>query len=165
MELSKKLGPLKVYLQTGIPETSIRRWSKIGPERKGTSGRKPQFEELEEELEKFFKVLRQKGLPVNNIILTTQAKKIADEKNLTTFVGSQGWLEGFKRRKGIVYRKHTRVSQKLKDDSITKLEEFQTEFLRLTAEHKYPLSAIVNIDESGVWFDSPSNYTREVQVK
>jgi len=64
-----------VHLKTGIPETSIRKRSKNLPEENVKSGRKPQFEELEEELDKFFKMLRQKSLPVNNIILQVQLLK------------------------------------------------------------------------------------------
>ena len=57
LEFSEKLGPKIVAKETGIPETSIRRWKKIGIENSGKSGRKPLFPSVEKELMKCFWLL------------------------------------------------------------------------------------------------------------
>jgi len=162
--LAKKIGASKVTRWTGIPETSVRRWVKTGSDRVGKNGHKPQYLPIEEELVKLFVEYRVQGFQITNKILLLEARKIASQKGLIDFTGSQSWLEGFKKRNRIVYRRQTRIAQKLKPDTREKLAAFQSRFLELTQEHQYPISAIVNIDETRVTFDSPSNFTLDIQV-
>jgi len=162
-ELAKKIGPAKVSRLTGLPETSVRRW-KQSDSIKVKVGRKPQYLDIEEELARYFFKLRSQGLQVTNRVLINEARKIAASKNYTNFAGSSCWLDGFKNRTKITYRKMTRISQKIREESIEKLKQFQANFIRLTNQHRYDSAAIINIDETGICFDSPSNYTLEYKV-
>jgi len=165
IELAKKVGVLRVSANTGIPESSIRRWSKVGPSRLGCSGRRPAYPQIERALLKLFKECRQKGIQVTNAYLIKEARKVAELLEVPDFLGSNGWLSGFKRRNKIVNRRKTRIASKLKPDSVENFKKFQERIIELTQKHQYQLDAIVNMDETGVTFDSPSNYTLEMQVK
>lgn len=164
IELSLQLGSLKVSAITGIPESSLRRWSLIGPKRAGKSGRKSTFVVIEDKLLAEFKDLRQKGIPVSNSSLKKISQQLAEKEGEKNFVPTEGWLRGFRRRNHIVCRRRTRVSQKLSVTAKRDLQDFQQQILQLMGTHHYPKEAIVNIDEVGVQFDMPSNYTFEHQV-
>ena len=107
--LVKLVSVAKVSAHTGIPESTIRRWRKVGTARLGVSGRKPQFLEIEKDLLKIFKDERRKGTQITNQIMLREARKIAEREEIKGFVGSLSWLDGFKRRNQICYRKSTRV--------------------------------------------------------
>ena len=92
-----------------------------------------------------------------------QARKIADKLKLPNFTGTMSWLYGFKTRNNICYRKLTRVGQKLKADSKERLANFQSQFALLNNMDQYDADAIANLDESGIFFDCPSNYTLAVK--
>lgn len=164
IDLTSKLGSCKVAAITGIPESSLRRWSKTGPTRLSGSGRKPSFPLIEKKLLESFKELRSKGIGVNNASLLKMATEIADELHEENFVGSIGWVRGFRRRNRIVTRRRTRVSQKLCATSEEELRDFQKQIVDLIKLHKYDSEAILNIDEVGITFDNPSNYSLEIQV-
>lgn len=164
VELAEKIGPYQVSVQTGIPEASVRRWKKNGPVGKGGSGRQPLFPNVESELMKMFRDSRSLGILMTNSCLLNEARKIGERLKVKDFVGTLSWLEGVKKRNGICYRRSTRVSQRIPEDAKVQVEEFREKFLNLYTQHQYPLNAIVNIDETGINFDSISNYTLEFKV-
>jgi len=122
------------------------------------------YQEVETELLQLFKRERAKGTLITNQYLMAEARKIADKKGIEWFVGSQTWLEVFKRRNSICYRKSTRVSQKVKEKSLKQLKEFHEKVSKLIEEHNYPQEAIWNADETSITFDSPSNFTLDFKV-
>lgn len=164
MEFAKTYGVAKVSIETGIPETTLRRWQTVGIERIGASGRKPQFPRVEKELLAFFKAERDKGNQLTNHVLLKQARKIAEAQKEQSFSGSPAWLEGFKRRARINYRKSTKVGQRPDPDAESLVNDFQDRFIQLLEIHNYPKDAIVNADETGIWYDSPSHYTLDFRV-
>ena len=93
-----------------------------------------------------------------------RARSIAERDNLKDFVGSLSWLDGFKKRGRICYRKSTRVAQKVKPGSDVLVKDFQDKFFQLIEANQYAKEAIVNVDETGICFDSPSNYSLDFQV-
>ena len=107
---------------------------------------------------------RAEGISVNNRYLLKEARIIAQQKDIEDFIGTLSWLEGFKRRHNIVYRRPTRVSQKLKPDSQEQLKQFQEKYIELQKKHQYDPNAIVNIDETGISMDMPSNQTLHIKV-
>jgi len=80
IELCKKLGPCKVSNELGIPESSLRRWQKNGVLPTGKGGRKPLFPEVEADLMRWFRDMRNRGFAVTNYSLLTEAQKIAKQK-------------------------------------------------------------------------------------
>ena len=164
LELSEKMGVAEVSSKTGIPESSLRRWRKIGVARVGMSGRRPQYMQLEAELLELFKFKRSKSYAVTNKDLIKEAKQLAASMGLTDFSGSMSWPQGFKTRHCLCYRKATRVSQKLKATAIEDGKRFQEQIGELIAKHHYPPAAIVNADETAIYFDCPASYTLDFKV-
>jgi len=165
LELTNKLGFQKVAFQTDIPETTLRRWAKVGIENKGTNGRPPFFPSIEADLVKVFRDARMNGMLMTNAILLKEAQIIAQMQKNKDFIGSMSWLRGVKNRNNIVYRRGTKIAQKLPLDAFEKFNEFTTEVTNLLEVNRYPLEAIVNIDETGIFFDTFSNQTLEFKVK
>ena len=95
----------------------------MGINRIGSSGRKPLFSDMEAELLRFFKTHRDKGIPVTNYTLLREARRIAEAKQ-RDFTGSTAWLDGFKRRHQICYRRTTHVAQKPKPSAVAELQAF-----------------------------------------
>jgi hypothetical protein len=120
--------------------------------------------ELEQKLLASFKDLRRKGIQVSNKLLIKESRRIANSLGFEDFIGSYSWLDGFKRRNNICYRRPTKVSQKLKETSQKDIEEFQAKLESLVEKHKYPVDAIANFDETGVCLDMPSKRTLEFKV-
>jgi len=164
VELCGKVGTLKVAASTSIPESTLRRWQKVGVNRVGHSGRHPKYKNIEPDLFASFMNCRAEGISVNNRYLLKEARIIAQQKDIEDFIGTLSWLEGFKRRHNIVYRRPTRVSQKLKPDSQEQLKQFQEKYIELQKKHQYDPNAIVNIDETGISMDMPSNQTLHIKV-
>ena len=96
--------------------------------------------------------------------MISEARKIAEKKKIKEFIGTTNWVQGFRRRHNIVYRRRTKVGQKVKPDAAKDLKEFQDKMMSLIKTHQYPRTAIVNIDETGITFDMPSNDTLDVKV-
>ena len=163
VEIVKIWGASRTAAQTGIPETTLRRWSNKGTEKLGQSGRKPQFTDIEVDLFAKFQDARSKGILVNNNYLLQEARNIAKAKGIQHFIGTLSWLDKFKQRHNIGYRRNTHVGQKLKPGWKEELKQFQKSFMKLNEKHHYPLEAIWNIDETGITYDNPSNYTLEIK--
>jgi len=97
--------------------------------------------------------------------MLSEAQKISNRLKVNDFVGTRSWLEGMKRRNGICYRKGTKVSQKTPEDSAEKIKEFNEKIIQLLEIYGYHPDSIVNIDETGLFFDTFSPKTLELKVR
>jgi len=157
---------VRTSMMTSVPESTVRRWVKLGPtSQTQNSGRKPQFEAIEKDLLRLFKQQRLNGIPLTNKYLIQEARKIAVGQGIKDFLGTNSWLDGFKRRHKIGYRKSTHTSQKLKAESKEELQNFQDKLTQLTSTYHYSPEAVANIDECGLFYDNPPNFTLDFKVK
>jgi len=140
--LTQELRPSRVSSYTGIPESSLRRWNKVGISRTGNSGRRPMYPIVEAELLKVFKEGRSNGMVLNKRNMMYKARRIADKMKTKDFVGSISWLEGWKKRHGICYRRCTKVGQKLLPDVFDKIQESNMKIIELFERHQYSLDAV-----------------------
>ncbi|XP_001380458.2 major centromere autoantigen B [Monodelphis domestica] len=62
------------------------------------------YDKLEGLLIAWFQQIRAAGLPVNGIILKEKALRIAEELGMEDFTASNGWLDRFRRRHGVMSR-------------------------------------------------------------
>ncbi|XP_020856668.1 major centromere autoantigen B [Phascolarctos cinereus] len=62
------------------------------------------YDKLEGLLIAWFQQIRAAGLPVNGIILKEKALRIAEELGMEDFTASNGWLDRFRRRHGVMTR-------------------------------------------------------------
>ena len=60
------------------------------------------YDKLEGLLIAWFQQIRAAGLPVKGIILKEKALRIAEELGMDDFTASNGWLDRFRRRHGVV---------------------------------------------------------------
>ena len=110
---------------------------------------------------KIFRDARTSGIIMTNSILLREARLIGEKKKDVDFVGTISWLRGVKKRNNIVYRRNTKIAQKMPLDAVEKVDNFTNEVMELLELHKYSLEAIVNIDGTGVFFDTCSNQMLE----
>ena len=62
------------------------------------------FDDLEKVLLEWFRQAHALHLPINGPILTKKMKEIALQLHISDFTASNGWLDRFKNRHGIIYR-------------------------------------------------------------
>ena len=117
------------------------------------SVRKSPLAELECKLYEFLTEKTRKGLPINGPLLTEQAKIIHERMKLTSdipleFEFSTGWLDGFKKRFNVKFKKL--IGEKLSADDEAADEWIKTQWPIL--RNSYPAKDIFNCDECGVYF-------------
>lgn len=77
------------------------------------------FDKLEKILIKWFHQTRAANLPISGPIICDKARKIAEELKITDFNASNGWINRFKNRHGIVYRQNSLESEAHHEDDET----------------------------------------------
>jgi len=106
-------------------------------------------EQLENILLEWFRQARILNLAVNGPVLTEKANEIAKRLNITDFGGSNGWLDRFRKRHGIVYHKICGEADAVDDNIIKSLKEA----IRPNLLKDYSPEYIYNADEEfGLFF-------------
>ncbi|XP_003369575.1 tigger transposable element-derived protein 4 [Trichinella spiralis] len=62
------------------------------------------FAELEEVLQKWFKQVRTSNVPVDGTVVRSKAAELAHIMGINDFKASNGWINRFRQRHGLVYR-------------------------------------------------------------
>ena len=102
------------------------------------------------------------GLPVSNQLIITRAKFIVKTKNINTkCIFSSGWLKCFKKRYNIVNRKSGSKLIRNDDNKLDILIDFVKEVNEKIESDTY--NAIINIDETGLYYDSKIEHTLDVK--
>ena len=102
------------------------------------------------------------GLPVSNQLIITRAKFIVKAKNINTkCIFSSGWLKCFKKRYNIVNRKAGSKLIRNDDNKSDILIDFVKKVNEKIESDIY--DAIINIDETGLYYDSKIGYTLDVK--
>lgn len=105
------------------------------------------YPNLEECLIKWFKQCRNRNVPLGGNMLKEKAQQFAEKLGHKDFKGSNGWLENFKKRHNIIFRKlcgeSQSVSNELCSEWITKLPDLLKD---------YSPDNIYNADETGLFF-------------
>ncbi|XP_054630194.1 tigger transposable element-derived protein 4-like isoform X2 [Dunckerocampus dactyliophorus] len=109
--------------------------------------RKTANDELNAILYEWFKDSRARQLPVSGPLLQEKAKEIATQLQLDEFKASNGWLDAFRRRHNIIFRKMNGesgcVETAVVDDWKQKLPDLCD---------GYALRDIYNMDETGLFY-------------
>ena len=66
--------------------------------------RSGEYTDIEEALFKWFTSARSAGVPITGPVLATKAESLAEKLGRINFKASNGFIERFKERKGIVYK-------------------------------------------------------------
>jgi hypothetical protein len=115
------------------------------------------FPDLEDELDAWISRERAKGSVITGSRILVEAKLIAQRKELKSFMGSNGWLCNFLKRKSLSLRKINSKNKDLPLNVSSTLKKFH-EQCQEKRQH-YRASQILNADETNVELDSPSDYT------
>ena len=75
------------------------------------------------------------------------------------FKTSSRWIFAFMKRYKLSRRRHTKISQKLPEQTNESLTKFQRFTIQLRKKKHFEMSNILNMDETPVWFDMAGNFT------
>lgn len=167
IEKAESLGNRAAGREFQIDERCIRRWrseknttlKKMPRLKRARRTGVPAWPNLEENLNRWVKEQRQKGLAVSTVKIRMQAKRVAEDMGISNFKGGPNWCYRFMKRKKLSVRTRTTVGQKLPAN----WQEKKASFLKYTAEiinlQGLNEGQIINMDEVPLSFDCPSNRT------
>ena len=95
VEMAIKEGPKFASVCFGVPLKSLKRWIKVGCERKKGGGRKTKDPEMEKRLYHWYLKKSEGGVPVTAKMVKDKAIKLT---TCPDFIASKGWLDKFKIR-------------------------------------------------------------------
>lgn len=129
---------------------------------------------MENQLKSWVVEQRTKGVCIAGNVLVARAKQLYDEihpetepadfesvcsKDRKNFRFSRGWLENFLRRRKLVMRRISSTGRDLPLDTLSRINLYFTELYENLKEYSFTLGQILNMDESCIYLDCPSNYT------
>ncbi|CAF1027868.1 unnamed protein product [Brachionus calyciflorus] len=97
--------------------------------------------------------IRQKAIELYSRIYSN-----VDESNVQ-FKASNGWLVNFCKRKNLVLRRITTSGRELPKNTPTVVKQFFSTCQNIVNLPTYSSNKVINMDESSVYLDFPSNYT------
>ena len=124
---------------------------------------------MEQELSSWIENGRAKGACISGFVIRVKALEIMrehcrrDDRPLI-FKASVGWLLNFLKRNKWVLRRITTSGRDLPDNSIETILNFLVEMKQHFIDGKIDFDWIVNMDETSIYLDFPSNYTYEKKV-
>lgn len=119
---------------------------------------------IELEIFKWFLDVRQTGIPISDELIKIRGKFLLKHHNSDiNFEFSNGWLDKFKNKYNIRKRKGGSTIVRITDDDLNKIKLFIKEIKDKIKSNEY--DAIINIDETGIYYDSHINYTLEIGNK
>ena len=109
--------------------------------------RSAEYPELEKCLSTWIKQVRNKNIPISGPMIKEKAQEFASRLHIDNFCGSNGWLEGFKRRNGIVFKNICGESNAVDNSICNQWVEDLPALL-----HDYSPDNVFNADEAGLFF-------------
>lgn len=112
--------------------------------------KRPENPKMETALYRWFLRQRSKNLPISGAMLKEKAKQLHEtfEEN-TTFAGSQGWLQNFKKRYGI---RHLKISGEKLSSNAVAVDPFKKILKQKIDELGISRDQIYNADETGLFW-------------
>lgn len=107
------------------------------------------FEDIEQALLIWLKFARSQNVPVSSLILKEKALEIAAEMGHTEFSASNGWMDRFKSRHNLCFKKMNGESASVDPETS---EKWRTEALKLDLCKNYEPGEIFNLDECGLFY-------------
>lgn len=143
-DIAKKYGIPKTTLSSIIKAKEKIFNVEAAPNKKRS--REAKFPNLEAALVAWLKKMRGKNIPIDGKILKEQADTFALKLGIEDFKGSDGWLQKFKSRHGLAFKKLCGESASVNPETVKTWKE--TRLKELLAE--YEPQDIFNADETGL---------------
>lgn len=144
----------------GVPANTLSTWiknaakikeayqqSSFAPERKRM--RTANYEDVEHALLKWFTSVRDQNVPISGPMLTAKAEEFASRLNHPDFKCSNGWLDRFKERHNITFKKICGEAKSVNENSDA-MNNWAVELKHILTEFKP--DNIFNADETGLFF-------------
>lgn len=178
INFAKQYGRNKAAAHFNLDASMVGRWVKasanwnseisLNSKRIG-SGRKAYYPEAERKLYDWLIGQRKQGLAVTYTILKIQMLDILKEPDMAglyndvsrDFKTSDRWLSAFMKRYNLSWRRRTKISQKMPEQTQELLSNFHKFVTELRIEKSFEPCNILNMDETPVWFDMAGNFTVE----
>lgn len=106
------------------------------------------FEDIEEALIKWFSHARSQNAPISGLVLREKALEIANEFGLKDFSASNGWIERFKERHGLKFKKICGEAASVDQTIVT---DWKNSLLKDVLQ-RYDPKDVYNLDETGLFF-------------
>jgi hypothetical protein len=143
-----------VALRFGIPASTLSTILKqkdhlttLTPYSSRIRQKKCEYPDLEECLMAWFTQSRQNNIPISGPILKEKSKLFATNLGITNFQASEGWLEKFKKRHDLTFKKVCGESASV-DQCIS--QDWKNELINLLVD--YDARDIFNADETGLFY-------------
>ncbi|XP_077111701.1 uncharacterized protein LOC143767342 isoform X2 [Ranitomeya variabilis] len=168
VKFAKKHGNRAAERKFGRPPTEkmIREWrkqedqlKKMDKTKRGFRGHPAQWPQLELEMKSWVINHRNCGFSVSSKMIIEEAKRIATEKGIEDFIGTESWYYRFLKRSGLHKGANTRIAQKMPEEYETETLSFHKFVIDAMKRHRFELSQIGNMDEIPITFGVPSNRT------
>ena len=112
-----------------------------------------------------FDIKREKGIRVLTSDIKRDALKISERDKLPKFKASNHWLNDFKQRNEIRWKKITNFKIKTEEQMFSALKMFYQELSLVHSEESIDPRCIVNFDETRVEWGLMSSYTLDYTYK
>ena len=163
----------KVCNLTGIDRKTLKRWwdkreeyassrHKKSASKLSSEKFKGKYPEMENNLDAWAQELREAGCCLSGFTLKVKALGILRELGQFDgkFYASDGWLHRFLRRKNYKLRRITTTGRDLPKDFLETINQFlQDCALNFIDDDEFDLNALINMDETSIYLDKPSNYS------
>ncbi|XP_069606515.1 uncharacterized protein [Ranitomeya imitator] len=168
VKFAKQHGNRAAERQFGRPPTEkmIREWrkqenqlQKMDKTKRGFRGHPAQWPQLELEMKSWVVNHRNYGFSVSSKMIIEEAKRIATEKGIEDFIGTDSWCYRFLKRSGLHKGTNNRITQKMPEEYETETLSFHKFVIDAMKRHRFELSQIGNMDEVPITFGVPSNRT------
>jgi hypothetical protein len=175
IKYARKYGRNKTAVHFNLDASMVGRWVKAstswGTEinqnnKRIGSGRKAFYPEAEKKLYAWLIEQRKQGLAVTYAMLRVKMLEFLKEPEMIDlydsskdFKTSDRWLSAFIKRYKLSWRRRTKISQKLPEQTQESLNNFYKFVTELRIKKSYELCNIFNMDETPVWFDMAGNFT------
>ncbi|GBC35010.2 pogo transposable element with KRAB domain [Rhizophagus irregularis DAOM 181602=DAOM 197198] len=171
---AKEYGRNSVAAHFEINKSMVGRWVKVSINwtdeinrniKKVSTGRRVFYPEVEKKLYDWIIEQRKQGFAVTYSIIRVKMLEILRDPDIIVLYGnlmndfkmSNRWLYAFMKRQKLSLRHHTKISQKLPQQTEQLLESFYRFVTRLRIEKSYKMCNIFNMDETPVYFDMAGN--------
>lgn len=164
-EAEKRNGATKASIarDLNIPESSLKtilakkdsillNAAKFGLNRKAAKDGK--YAAMEKALVEWLRQARSSGIAVDGAILKEKAETVALRCGIDDFKASNGWLDRFKKRSGVVYSRCCGESASVSSDTVEKWTALLPELIR-----EYKPSDVFNADETGLFYNMQPEQT------
>ncbi len=120
---------------------------------------------MEKRLQEWISNKRLEGACLTGLSIKKQAHMLFNEvyqnpaESSLDFRASNGWFSNFCKRHRYTLRRITTTGRELPSTTIEIIKKFFSDWQKITNSFEFSRDKIVNMDETAIYLDNPTNYT------